>query len=227
MKKFIIFLLALAPFFVSAQQKELSKEAYIERVKNNPDSINSLVDLRRVGGYTPEYAELNPLFKTLSPKVRKSKEGKEFRSYLKTLNSVSVGKKAKYFSQKDTAGNTVALKDFKGRYVLLDFWASWCPDCRVQSPELVKTYAEFKGPNFEIIGISFDKDRGSWIKAIHTDQLYWTQLSDLKRWQNEVGTLYGVKSIPQNVLISPEGIIVARNIHGEELNTLLRKLVKK
>lgn len=227
MKKFIFFLGMLLPLFTWAQQKEVTKEEYIARVKHNPDSISSLVDLRRVGGYTPEYAELNPLFNTLSSTVRKSKEGKEFKTYLKTLNKVAVGKKAPNFSQNDTLGNKISLKDFKGKYVLLDFWASWCPDCRVQSPDLVKTYAEFKGENFEILGISFDKDRNSWIKAIHADQLHWKHVSDLKRWQNEVGTLYGVKSIPQNVLVSPEGVIVAHNIHGEELNTVLRKFLKK
>ncbi|KKX50687.1 hypothetical protein L950_0209090 [Sphingobacterium sp. IITKGP-BTPF85] len=96
----------------------------------------------------------------------------------------------------------------------------------MQSPDLVKTYATFKDKNFEILGISFDRDRNSWIKAIHTDKLHWKHVSDLKRWQNDVGTLYGVKAIPQNVLIDPSGKIIARNIHGEELNKKLKEVLK-
>ncbi|UIR55660.1 TlpA family protein disulfide reductase [Sphingobacterium sp. SRCM116780] len=226
MNKIFLYLLFCLPLLATAQKKELTKQEYIERVKANRDSISSLVDLRRVGGYTPEYTELQNLYNTLTKKVKKSNEGKEFATYLQTLSTVMVGKQAPEFSQNDTTGTPVKLSDFKGQYVLLDFWASWCPDCRVESPDLVKTYAIFKDKNFEILGISFDKDRASWIKAIHADQLHWKHVSDLKRWQNDVGTLYGVKSIPQNVLIDPTGKIIARNLHGEELNSKLREVLK-
>lgn len=226
MKKIFLYFLFCLPLLVVAQKKELTKADYIARVKANPDSVSSLIDLRRAGGYTPEYAELQNLYNTLGKKVKNSKDGKEFKAYLKALSTVEIGKQAPAFTQNDTTGNPVSLSDFKGQYVLLDFWASWCPDCRVESPDLVKTYAAFKDKNFEILGISFDRDRNSWIKAIHTDQLHWKHVSDLQRWQNNVGTLYGVKSIPQNVLIDPTGKIIARNLHGEDLNNKLKQVLK-
>lgn len=226
MKKFFIYFLFCLPLIVVAQKKELTKEDYIARVKANPDSISTLVDLRRVGGYTPEYQELQSLYNTLGKNVKNSQEGQEFKTYLEALSRVEIGKQAPEFTQNDTTGNPIKLTDFRGKFVLLDFWASWCPDCRVQSPDLVKTYATFKDKNFEILGISFDRDRNSWIKAIHTDKLHWKHVSDLKRWQNDVGTLYGVKAIPQNVLIDPSGKIIARNIHGEELNKKLKEVLK-
>jgi len=222
MKKIFLYLLFCLPILAIAQKKELTKADYIARVKANPDSISSLIDLRRVGGYTPEYTELQNLYNTLSKKVKKSTEGQEFKTYLQTLSTVVIGKQAPDFTQNDTTGTPIKLTDFRGQFVLLDFWASWCPDCRVESPDLVKTYATFKDKNFEILGISFDRDKNSWIKAIHTDKLDWKHVSDLKRWQNDVGTLYGVKSIPQNVLIDPTGKIIARNLHGEDLNNKLK-----
>lgn len=225
-KKFFIYILLCLPFLAVAQKKELTKADYISRVKANPDSVSSLIDLRRVGGYTPEYTELQQLYNTLSKTVQKSNEGKEFKVYLEALSTVEIGKQAPEFTQNDTTGTPVKLSDFRGKFVLLDFWASWCPDCRVQSPDLVKTYAIFKDKNFEILGISFDRDRNSWIKAIHTDKLHWKHVSDLKRWQNDVGTLYGVKAIPQNVLIDPTGKIIARNLHGEDLNNKLSEVLK-
>jgi peroxiredoxin len=226
MKKIFIYFLFCLPFLAVAQKKQLTKEDYIARVKANPDSISTLIDLRRVGGYTPEYTELQHLYNTLSANVKQSKEGLEFKTYLDALSTVEIGKQAPEFTQNDTTGNPVNLSDFRGKYVLLDFWASWCPDCRVESPNLVKTYATFKDKNFEILGISFDRDRNSWIKAIQMDKLHWKHVSDLKRWQNDVGTLYGVKAIPQNVLIDPTGKIIARNIHGEDLNKKLKEVLK-
>jgi len=227
MKKIIAIIILFIPLLGLAQQKELTKTDYINLVKQNPDSISSLVSLRRAGGYTPEYKELQPLFNSLSESVKSSTEGKEFQAYLDVLNRVSVGNPAIEFTQNDTAGVPFKLSELRGKYVLLDFWASWCPDCRVESPRLVQTYTRFKGDNFEILGISFDRDHKSWVKAIHDDKLHWKHVSDLKRWQNEVGTLYAVKSIPQNVLISPDGIIIARNIHGDELDAKLSELLGK
>src|SRR5690606_11496988 len=140
MIKYITLLFLILPFVGSAQKKERTKEEYIARVKAAPDSISTLVDLRRVGGYDPVYTELQALYNTLSDAVKSSEEGKEFQEYRNTLETVQIGKVAPAFTQNDTSGNPVQLSDFKGRYVLLDFWASWCPDCRVESPDLVKTY---------------------------------------------------------------------------------------
>jgi len=221
MKKIVYIFLCL-PFFSWAQ----TKEEYIARVKSNPDSISTLIDLRRVGGYDPNYQELQNLYNNLSDVVKQSLEGQEFQTYLNVLSTVLIGKQAPDFAQQDTSASIVSLSEFRGKYVLLDFWASWCPDCRKESPALVATYERFKSDRFEIIGISFDRNRAAWIKGIQDDRRNWIHLSDLKRWQNEVGTLYGVKSIPQNVLIDPAGRIIAKNLHNEDLNNKLAEVLQ-
>jgi len=129
------------------------------------------------------------------------------------------------FSQPDTAGVAVALSGFKGKYVLLDFWASWCHPCRAENPNLVKAYNKYKGSNFTILSVSMDNNKASWLKAVQADKLPWMQLSDLKSASNEAVKLYGVKAIPANFLIDPQGRIVASNLHGEDLVTFLDKLL--
>lgn len=222
MKRLIFTFLIAIPTFIFAQ----TKQELIAQVEKNPSSIETLKTIQRVGGYEPDYKELRSLFKGLDRSVRKSKEGKAFDYYLKRLESTSVGKKAPGITQLTPEGEPFSLSDLRGKYVLIDFWAAWCPDCRRENPSLVKTYAEFSGENFEILGVSFDRKHEDWVKAIKTDKLTWKHVSDLQNWQNAAGTLYGVRSIPQNVLVDPEGIIVARNIHGEELDNKLRELLK-
>ena len=222
MKTYLFTLLLAVPTFLFAQ----TKEELIEQVKANPSSIQTLKIIQRVGGYNPNYKELRELYKGLDRNVRKSKEGKQFEYYLKRLENSSVGKKAPAITQLTPEGEPFSLSDLRGQYVLVEFWASWCPDCRKANPNLVKTYAEFKNKNFEILGVSFDRKLDDWVAAIEKDNLSWKHISDLQSWQNAAGTLYGVRAIPQNILVDPEGVIVARNLHGEELNVKLRELLK-
>ncbi|HLS95685.1 peroxiredoxin [Sphingobacterium allocomposti] len=221
MKNLLFMALLLLPGFIFAQ----TKEELIAQVKANPKSIESLKTIQRVGGYYPDYNELNGLFKGLDKSVRKSKEGKAFAYYLKRLEESSVGKKAPAITQLTPEGEPFSLSDLRGKYVLIDFWASWCPDCRRENPNLVKTYAQFKDKNFEILGVSFDRKMEDWVRAIETDKLTWKHISDLQAWQNAAGTLYGVRSIPQNILVDPNGIIIARNLHGEALDAKLREVL--
>ena len=134
--------------------------------------------------------------------------------------------KAIDFSQPGIDGKPVSLSSFKGKYVLLDFWASWCKPCRVENPNVVKAYQEFKDKNFTVFGVSLDKDKNAWLQAIQQDGLTWTHASDLKDWSNEAAALYGVQSIPANFLIDPQGNIIARDLRGEELTKQLRVLLK-
>jgi len=224
MKKYIAILLLAIPGFLFAQTKE-TKEQLIAQVKASPGSVETLKTIQRVGGYDPDYKELRTLFNGLDKSVRKSKEGKQFNYYLKRLENSSIGKKAPAITQLTPEGEPFSLSDLRGKYVLIEFWASWCPDCRRENPKLVKTYAEFKDKNFEILGVSFDRKLEDWVAAIEKEKLTWKHISDLQSWQNAAGTLYGVRAIPQNILVDPEGIIVARNIHDEELNTKLRELL--
>jgi len=134
--------------------------------------------------------------------------------------------KATDFVQPGIDGAPVSLSSFKGKYVLLDFWASWCKPCRIDNPNVVKAYQEFKDKNFTVFGVSLDLDKEDWLKAIQQDGLTWTHASDLKHWSNEAAVLYGVQSIPANFLIGPEGNIVAQDLHGEEIANTLRKFIK-
>ena len=145
---------------------------------------------------------------------------KDLDGIIKQLENVQIGKVAPEFSLPDTAGVSVSLSDFRGKYVLLDFWASWCPPCRRENPNVVKAFNEYKDKNFTIVGISLDKDKSKWMKAIADDNLAWTHLSDLKYWDSEIPALYGVRGIPANVLLDPDGVIVAKNITGEDLRSV-------
>ncbi|MGO1596727.1 MAG: TlpA family protein disulfide reductase [Sphingobacterium sp.] len=220
MKK-IIFLLTFIPSVLFAQ----TKQDLLTQIEAKPEDVNTIALIRKVGGYDPDHRELLELFKTLDRKVRKSTKGKLFKRYLDALKNTLPGKTAPSITQFDQHGEPFALSDLKGQYVLIDFWASWCPPCREENPKLVKTYAEFKDKNFEILGVSFDREFDSWIKAIQDDQLTWKHVSDLMGWNSSAGLAYGIKAIPQNILVDPEGKVIARNLHGEELKNKLREIL--
>jgi len=138
----------------------------------------------------------------------------------------AVGSKAIEFSQADTLGKMVSLSQFKGKYVLIDFWASWCGPCRKENPNVVAAYNQFKNKNFTILSISLDEDKENWLHAIKTDHLAWTHVSDLQYWSNAVAQMYHVQTIPQNFLIDPTGTIIAKNLRGEDLKAKLGELLK-
>jgi peroxiredoxin len=123
-------------------------------------------------------------------------------------------------------GKEVSISSFKGKYVLVDFWASWCGPCRRENPNVVKAYNNFKGKNFTILGISLDDDRSKWLAAIEKDQLTWTHISDLKGWESMAARTYGVQSIPANFLLGPDGKIIARDLRAEELQAKLEEVLK-
>jgi peroxiredoxin len=142
-----------------------------------------------------------------------------------TLRSVQVGQPAPDFTQADSAGNPVTLSEMKGKVVLVDFWASWCSPCRAENPNVVTAWKLYHKKGFDVLGVSLDKDRAKWLKAVDEDGLVWTQVSDLKGWNNAASDLYGVSSIPSNVLIDREGIIIGRNLRGEALLEKLKEIM--
>ena len=193
-------------------------------LSKHPDSYVSLYILGDQGGILSPTFETR--FNTLSARIKNSAMGRELTANSKALKSVEVGKPAKDFVQNDTEGRPVSLSSFRGRYVLLDFWASWCGPCRSENPNVLKAYQKFKGKSFEIIAVSLDDKIEPWLKAIQTDGLPWIHLSDLKGIKNQVAVMYGVTAIPQNFLIDPNGVIVARDLRGEELEKELEKFIK-
>ncbi|HTJ13979.1 MAG TPA: TlpA disulfide reductase family protein [Dinghuibacter sp.] len=136
-----------------------------------------------------------------------------------------VGSIAPELTLPDTAGKTFTLSSLRGKFVLVDFWASWCPPCRAENPNVVKAYNQFKNKNFAIVGVSLDQEKGPWLKAIHDDHLDWTQISDLQFWQSKAVDAYQFTGIPYNVLLDPQGHILAIGLRGDDLEAKLREVL--
>jgi thiol-disulfide isomerase/thioredoxin len=152
---------------------------------------------------------------------------KPFLENLKRLKGVSEGSEAPEIALKTPAGDVLKLSSLQGKYVLIDFWASWCGPCRRENPNVIKTYAKYKDRGFEIYGVSLDKDRSAWLKAIEADQLTWKHVSDLQYWNSVAAQAYQVSSIPMTFLLDPQGKIIAKGLRGDTLNQYLEGLFSK
>ncbi len=195
-------------------------------IKANPNvfiSIRSLTDLADF----LDYEAVNSLFEGFSNEMRESREGNAFAEKLALLKRVRLGAVAPDLTLPDTTGALVKLSSFRGNYLLVDVWASWCAPCRKENPNHVRTYQKFKDNKLSIIGVSLDDDRKNWVSAIRKDGLPWTQVSNLTGWAGDIVTTYGLNSLPQNYLLDPNGVIIAKNLQGKDLYDRLAEIFER
>ncbi len=204
---------------IDSLDKLMNEKVYGEYVKKNPSSPLAMYALQQYAGWNIDAEKVEPLFNTLSEANKNYPSAIDFKENMEIARKTGIGKLAMDFTQNDTLGKPVTLSSLRGRYLLVDFWASWCGPCRAENPNLVKVFHKYKDKGFHVIGVSLDRpgQKEKWMKAIHDDGLAWTQVSDLQFWNNEVAKQYGIRAIPQNLLLDPEGKIIAKNVRGEEL----------
>lgn len=219
-----------------SKEKEIRDELFV-KYKDNLDkfskevlafanrNVDNLAGFYAISSLDPsEYeTEMMAYAAAIKDKFSKNAAVREFVTHMAELKPLTVGQKAPDFELMDTRGKTVKLSDFRGKYILVDFWASWCVPCREENPNIVKQFNIYKDKNFTILGVSLDNNQAAWLKAIKDDRLTWTHVSDLQAWNSKAAELYKVSSIPASFLLDPEGVIVAKNLRGQKLADFLEK----
>jgi peroxiredoxin len=204
----------LALFILATYQGMALNQNYMMNAFTNPEV---LVYLNEMLGRSPDRTDIAGVRNNVEAAIKKANE--------QAQRTIWVGKQAPELSLPDTEGRYVKLSSFRGKYVLVDFWASWCVPCRRENPNVVQAYNQYRNKNFTILGVSFDRQKEAWEKAIVDDNLNWTHISDLKYWQSEAATIYQVGTIPFNVLIDPDGKVIAENLRAEALKQKLSEVL--
>jgi len=203
---------------------EKSRQFDRSYVRAHPGSIIS-ANLLSIYASTWGRDTTSALYMHMSPEIKKTRAGQEVSDYIALNKNVKVGDHFADFEQPDSAGKKIKLSSLKGKYILIDFWASWCGPCRAENPVLVKTYQVYKNKGFVILGVSLDDNKSSWLNALKQDKLGWENVSDLRGDKNRAALIYGIMGIPDNFLINDKGIIIARNLRGEKLEEKLKELM--
>ena len=199
----------------------------IKFIKTHPQSNIGAFAIWSVVLDWPKIEEYDEMYNALSEQVKKGKFGKLAEEKIITMKGITIGYPAINFTLPDVNGKNITLNSYKGKYVLVDFWASWCGPCRGENPAVVAAYQKYKDKGFDILGVSLDQNKEKWLQAIAKDNLTWTHVSDLKGWQNEVAKKYGVSSIPFNVLLDKEGKVLAKGLRGPALEAKLAEIFDK
>ena len=199
-------------------------EAVRSHITSHPGSYVSLYWINRLTR-SREYPELNAMFQQMNPGLRDSRSGKKIAEKLIVLKKTAPGGPAPAFTLPDLAGKFTSLADYKGRYVLLDFWASWCGPCRAENPNVIKAYNQFRSRNFTVVTISIDDSESAWRATVKKDGMIWDNLRDPKGRKAQVVEDYGIQMIPYTLLLDPNGVIIAKNLRGKALHAKLEAVL--
>jgi peroxiredoxin/ElaB/YqjD/DUF883 family membrane-anchored ribosome-binding protein len=206
-------------------QKEMKQttEKYVEQ---HPKSFVSVLLLQTfMNSYDADFKKIEGYYNNLDADIKATKIGKSIAKKIAEMKTVTVGRKAPDFSASDVNGKKVSLSESIGRITIIDFWASWCAPCRAESPKVVALYNEFHSKGLNIVGVSLDKDATKWKDAIAKDGLNWTQISNLKEWEDPIAATYGVKAIPATFILNQYGVVVAKDLHGDALRAKIVQML--
>jgi thiol-disulfide isomerase/thioredoxin len=206
-----------------SNEKRLREET-VAFVKDNSNSVVSAYVLS-VYASTWGRSLTTDLYNGFTDRAKRTSYGREIYEFITLNKDIDIGNQVQEFKQADVNGKEIKLSDYKGKIVLLEFWASWCGPCRKENPDLVKVYKHYNDKGFEILGVALDKDKAQWLNAIDHDRLPWTNVCDLQGDRNEAAIIYGVSAIPANFLIDRNGVVIARNLRSEELAGTLDKIL--
>tara|TARA_B100000768_G_scaffold144615_1_gene137203 strand:+ start:317 stop:1441 length:1125 start_codon:yes stop_codon:yes gene_type:complete len=198
-------------------------------MSSNPQSyVATLILERLVTTKAMRSSEAKLIFNGFDPKIKSSVSGKKVEAIINVpTNPTAIGEVAPVFEGPTPTGELVSLASLKGKVTIIDFWASWCRPCRIENPNLVRLYNRMHDKGLEIVGVSLDKNQSSWARAIEDDGLSWNHVSNLKYWQDPIALLYGVRSIPAAFVLNKDGVIVAKNLRGAQLDAKIEELLNE